>query len=121
MTIGQLVDALLRLAILAVVGGVVRAGKDDGALLVTRRPLLDPPVAGLRRIGEEEVEVERAHVRVVRNDGLLLGRALVDLDGAVVARRGAECGAGDGQHRHQQRSESEDDDEWSRRHASPEM
>jgi hypothetical protein len=45
------------------------------------------PAAGLDRVGEEEVQVERADVRFVPDLGCRFGRAIVHLDGAVVARR----------------------------------
>ena len=87
-TVRQRVDALLGLAILAVAVRVVRAAEDDRALLAGRRPLLDLPRAGLFRVREIEVEVERADMRLVPDLAVLaLARPVVDLDRAVVAGR----------------------------------
>jgi hypothetical protein len=81
------VDAFLGLAVLAVTLRVVGAAEDNGAL-VTGRPFLDLPGAGLLRVAEVEVEVERAHVGLVPDLArVVLARALVDLHGPVVAGR----------------------------------
>src|SRR5205085_12099521 len=79
-------DAVLGLAILAVAVRVVSAAQDDRPLVSGRGPFLDLPRAGLLRVGEVEVKVERADVGLVANlAGLLLGVGEVDCDRAVVA------------------------------------
>jgi hypothetical protein len=84
-TIRQRVGAAGWLAILTVPSCVIRTAQDDISL-VTRRPLLDLPCAGLDRIGKEEMQMERADVGLVPDFGGRLPSAVVDLHGPVVTR-----------------------------------
>jgi hypothetical protein len=62
-------------AVLAIRVGQVGAAQDCRAV-TCRRPRLDPPIARLGRVGEEEVKVERTDVRLVVDDRLVFSPPL---------------------------------------------
>jgi hypothetical protein len=108
MAVRKLVGTLLGLAIFAIAVGVVGAGQYD-LTLRAGRPTLDLPRSTLLGIPEEEVDMERADMRLVADLRARFAGTVVNLDRAVVAGRVAPSGDADSPGPHQCGADHRDD------------